>query len=92
MTTRIKIENESRTHVVHVAPIDMAGDPPAPVSAGALTLLPGQHLAVTLHELRSLLVYEGDAVNPDAPAAPVVDEAPREGVAVEPGADVSTAP
>lgn len=85
MTVKLKIENQDTRRALHVEPFDMAGDPPEPVSAGVLSVLPGQTATLYVHEGRTLQVYEGEAVKPDAPAAPVDEAAPGEGDAGDAG-------
>lgn len=83
MTLKLKIENQDTRHALHVEPFDLAGDPPVPVSAGVIAVLPGQTATLYVHDGRSLQVYEGDAVKPDAAAALVDEAAPGEGGAAD---------
>lgn len=64
---KIRIENLSAGRALHVEPFDQAGDPPEPVSAGVIAVLPGQASTFNVHDLRSLQVYEGEIVKPGAP-------------------------
>lgn len=88
MSIKLKIENQDTRRALHVEPFDLAGDPPEPISAGVIAVLPGQAVTLTVHDLRTLQVYEGEAFEPYAPAAAVEDAAPGEGDAP----DVHAAP
>lgn len=83
MTTKIKIDiqNEGNDRTVIAEPFDMAGDPPEPVSAGPLAILPGGSLTLYLHDLRSVQLYEGDPVPRPGAVEAAAPGAPGEGTA-----------
>lgn len=75
MTMQLKVENMDRTRVLMVTAYDVAGDPPAPVAAEPIGILPRQAGYFTVHDLRSLHVAEGDQVRA-LEAAPVAELEP----------------
>lgn len=84
MTMKIRVFNDDPGRLLIVEPFDMAGDPPEPVSAGAISILPGQSAVLHVHSLRSLQVYEGEVAQA---GRAVGDEAPAPSAEADAGAD-----
>lgn len=83
MTMKVKIENQDASRTLVITPYDESSLGARPVRADPIVLLPGQSTFAYVHELRFVVVNEGEAVRaevaPLAAAAPVEGDATAEG-------------